>query len=53
MGDALLQERDEVGQIRKTQHLMVLRGVFPTLPTENIAEPYFVVLRAFLATLGP
>ena len=31
MGDAPPQEGDGVGQIRKTLHLMVLRGLFPSL----------------------
>ena len=52
MGDAPHQEGDGVGQIRKTLHLMVIKWVFPSLPTENTAKPNLVLSVVFLVALG-
>ena len=49
MGDAPPQEGDGVGQIKKTEHLQVLRGLFPSLPTKKTAKPNLVT---FLVALG-
>ena len=51
MGDAPPQEGDGVGQIIKTEHLMVLRGLFPSLPTKKTAKPNLVILVTFLVAL--
>ena len=51
MNDPSPKAGGQVGKIGKTEHFMVLRGLFPTLPTENKAEPNFVVLWAFLGTM--
>ena len=34
----------------KDLHLMILRGLFPTLPAKKMAEPNLVILLALLAT---
>ena len=52
MGYAPPQEGDGVGQIRKTIHLMVLRGLFPSLPPKKTAKPNLVISVVFLVALG-
>ena len=51
MGDAPPQESVRVGQIRETWHLIVLSGLFPSLPTKKAAEPNLVISMEFLAAL--
>ena len=52
MDDVPLQEGDIVGQIRKSQHLMILRELFPFFPTKKTAEPNLVISIVFLVVLG-
>ena len=44
MGDARSQVGDGVGQIRKIEHFMVLRGLFPSSLIENIGKWYHLLL---------
>ena len=46
------QKDDGIRQIRKTEHLMVLRGLFPSLPTKKTAKPNLVISVVFLVALG-
>ena len=52
MDDAPPQKGDGVGQIRKTKHLMGLRGLFSSLPTAKTVEPNLVIMVVFLVALG-
>ena len=52
MGDAPPQEGEGIGQIRKTLHLMVLRGLLPYSPTKKTAEPNLIIWVVFLVALG-
>ena len=52
MGEAPPQEGDGVGQIRKTIHLIVIRGLFPSLPTKKMAKPNLVISVVVLVALG-
>ena len=52
MSDALPEEGTRVGQIRKTKHLMVLRGLFPSFLTKKIAKSKLVIMVVFLVALG-
>ena len=40
------------GQIRKTIQLIVIRGLFPSLPTKKMAKPNLVISVVFLVALG-
>ena len=52
MSDAPPEEGTRVGQIRKTKHLMVLRGLFPSFLTKKTAKLNLVNMVVFLVTLG-
>ena len=52
MSDAPHQASGQVGKIRKTEHFMVLRGLFLSLLTKKIGEPNFVIFVVFLVALG-
>ena len=52
MGDVPPQEGDGVGQIRKTIHLIVIRGLFPSLPMKKTAKANLVTSVVFLVGLG-
>ena len=49
-GDAPPKKGNGVGQIRETLHLMILGGLFPSLPMKNTAQPNCVILVVFLVT---
>ena len=46
------QEGEGVSLVRKTFHLMVLRGLFPSLPRKKTAKPNLVILVVFVVALG-
>ena len=46
------QEGEGVGGVRKTQHLMILRGLYPSLPVKERAEVNLVISVVFLVALG-
>ena len=46
------QECDQVGQIKKTWHLLVLLGLFSYLPMIKMAKRDLVIFVVFLVTLG-
>ena len=52
MGGAPPKEGDGVGRIRKTKHLMVLRGLFPSLPMKKVHKPNLLILMVFLVAWG-
>ena len=51
MNDAPPQAGGQVGKIGKTEHFMVLRGLFLSLFTKKIGEPNFVIFVVFLVAL--
>ena len=51
MDDAPPQEGVREGQIRKTLHLTVFRGLFPSLPTKKTTEPNLLILVVFFVAL--
>ena len=52
MSDVPPKEGTRVGQIRKTKHLMVLRGLFPSFLTKKTAKSNLVIMVVFLVALG-
>ena len=51
MGDLPPLEGDGERQIRESEHLMLLRGLFPCLPMIKMAAPNLGILVPFLAAL--
>ena len=51
MSDVPPKEGTRVGQIRKTKHLMVLRGLFPSFLTIKTAKSNLVIMVVFLVAL--
>ena len=52
MNDALPQVGGQVGKIGKTEHFMVLMGLFLSLLTKKIGKPNLVIFVVFLVALG-
>ena len=52
MGDAPPLDSDALGQIRETQHLMVLMGLLCSLPAEKTIKPNLVIFLVFWIALG-
>ena len=52
MNDAPPQAGGQVGKLGKTEHFMVLRGLFFSLLTKKIGKPNFVIFVVFLVALG-
>ena len=52
IGDAPPQEVDKVEKFRKTSHMMVFRGLFPSLLTKKMAETNLVIAVVFLVAFG-
>ena len=52
MGDVPPQEGEGVGRVRKTEHLMILRGLYPSLPMKKTAEANLVISVVFLVAFG-
>ena len=52
MDDVPPKDSDGVGKIAKPYHLMVLRGLFPSLPTKKMAKPNLVLVVVFLVAWG-
>ena len=48
MGDAPPQESDGVGRVQKTWCLMVLGGLFLSLPMKKTAKPNLVISVVFV-----
>ena len=52
MSDVPPKEGTRVGQIRKTKHLMVLRGLFPSFLTKKTAKLNLVNMVVFFRYFG-
>ena len=52
MGDVPPQEGEGVGRVRKIKHLMISRGLYPSLPMKKTAEANLVISVVFFGIFG-